>query len=157
MKGIGVFSPSTKSIDASYGIVYTSWNEHIVGRLLENTRKELISLGVSKNNITTVEVPGAFEIPLAAKALASKNIDAIITLGAVIKGDTPHFDFIAASCIQGILNVSLEKEKPIIFGVLTTNTEEQALQRSDKNRDNKGAEFARSAMQMIEMLSGISE
>jgi 6,7-dimethyl-8-ribityllumazine synthase len=144
MKGIGIFSPSTKSINANYGIVYTSWNEHIVGSLLENTQKELISLGVSKNNIT-------------AKALASKNIDAIITLGAVIKGDTPHFDFIAASCTQGILNVSLEKEKPIIFGVLTTNTEEQALQRSDKNRDNKGAEFARSAMQMIEMLSGISE
>jgi len=99
-----------------------------------------------------MEVPGAFEVPLASKSLASK-VDAVIALGAIVKGDTPHFDFIASSCAQGIVQASLEENKPIIFGVLTTNNVEQALERSDANRENKGAEFARSAMQMIEALS----
>jgi|TARA_B110000459_G_scaffold119337_1_gene131629 6,7-dimethyl-8-ribityllumazine synthase len=155
MKGIKTFSPSLKSINASYGIVFTTWNEEIVGSLLENSKKELLSLGVKEENITLVEVPGAFEIPLAAKVLASTSVDAVIALGAIIKGDTPHFDFIASSCTEGILQASLELKKPIIFGVLTTNTEEQALQRSDVDRENKGAEFAQGAMQMIEALSDI--
>lgn len=152
MKGITKFTPSLTSINSNYGIVYTSWNEEIVSSLLENTKKELLSLGVNENNISVVEIPGAFEIPLASKSLAS-SVDAVIALGAIIKGDTPHFDFIASSCAQGIVQVSLEEKKPIIFGVLTTNNEEQALERSDANRENKGAEFARSAMQMIEALS----
>jgi len=152
MKGITKFSPSPQSIEANYGIVYTSWNEEIVNSLLENTKQELLSLGVKENNISVMEVPGAFEIPLAAKSLASR-VDVVITLGAIVKGDTPHFDFIASSCAHGIVQASLEEKKPIIFGVLTTNNEEQALERSDANRENKGAEFARSAMQMIEALS----
>ena len=155
MKGIKTFSPSLKSINASYGIVFTTWNEEIVGSLLENSKKELLSLGVKEENITLVEVPGAFEITLSAKVLASTSVDAVIALGAIIKGDTPHFDFIASSCTEGILQASLELKKPIIFGVLTTNTEEQALQRSDVDRENKGAEFAQGAMQMIEALSDI--
>ena len=152
MKGINKFTPSTLSINSNYGIVYTSWNQEIVSSLLENTTKELLSLGVNKNNISVMEVPGAFEVPLASKSLASK-VDAVIALGAIVKGDTPHFDFIASSCAQGIVQASLEENKPIIFGVLTTNNVEQALERSDANRENKGAEFARSAMQMIEALS----
>ncbi|MDC0979948.1 6,7-dimethyl-8-ribityllumazine synthase [bacterium] len=152
MKGITEFTPSTLSINSNYGIVYTSWNQEIVSSLLENTTKELLSLGVNKNNISFMEVPGAFEVPLASKSLASK-VDAVIALGAIVKGDTPHFDFIASSCAQGIVQASLEENKPIIFGVLTTNNVEQALERSDANRENKGAEFARSAMQMIEALS----
>ena len=152
MKGITKFTPSTLSINSNYGIVYTSWNQEIVSSLLESTTKELLSLGVNKNNISVVEVPGAFEVPLASKSLASK-VDAVIALGAIVKGDTPHFDFIASSCAHGVVQASLEKNKPIIFGVLTTNNIEQALQRSDANRENKGAEFARSAMQMIEALS----
>jgi 6,7-dimethyl-8-ribityllumazine synthase len=151
MKDITKFSPSQQSIDANYGIVYTSWNKKIVYSLLENTKQELFSLGVNENNISVMEVPGAFEIPLAAKSLAL-NVDAVIALGAIVKGDTPHFDFIASSCAQGIVQASLDQNKPIIFGVLTTNNEEQALERSDANRQNKGAEFARSAMQMIEAL-----
>ena len=152
MKGINKFTPSTLSINSNYGIVYTSWNQEIVSSLLESTTKELLSLGVNKNNISVMEVPGAFEVPLASKSLASK-VDAVIALGAIVKGDTPHFDFIASSCAQGIVQASLEEDKPIIFGVLTTNNVEQALERSDANRENKGAEFARSAMQMIEALS----
>jgi len=152
MKGITKFTPSPLSVNSNYGIVYTSWNQEIVSSLLENTTKELLSLGVNKNNISVMEVPGAFEIPLASKSLAS-NVDAVIALGAIVKGDTPHFDFIASSCAHGIVQASLEEKKPIIFGVLTTNNEEQALERSDANRGNKGAEFARSAMQMIETLS----
>ena len=152
MKGITQFIPSPTSINSSYGIVYTSWNEEIVGGLLENTKRELLSLGVKENNISVMEIPGAFEIPLAAKSI-SANVDAVIALGAIIKGDTPHFDFIASSCAQGIVKVSIEEKKPVIFGVLTTNNEEQALERSDANRENKGAEFARSAMQMIEAIS----
>jgi len=151
MKGITKFSPSPQSIDANYGIVYTSWNKKIVNSLLESTKQELFSLGVNENNILVMEVPGAFEIPLAAKSLAS-NVDAVIALGAIVKGDTPHFEFIASSCAQGLVQASLDENKPIIFGVLTTNNEEQALERSDANRQNKGAEFARSAMQMIEAL-----
>jgi len=151
MKDITKFSPSQQSIDANYGIVYTSWNKKIVYSLLENTKQELFSLGVNENNILVMEVPGAFEIPLAAKSLAS-NVDAVIALGAIVKGDTPHFEFIASSCAQGLVQASLDENKPIIFGVLTTNNEEQALERSDANRQNKGAEFARSAMQMIEAL-----
>ena len=152
MKGINKFTPSTLSINSNYGIVYTSWNQEIVSSLLESTTKELLSLGVNKNNISVMEVPGAFEVPLASKSLASK-VDAVIALGAIVKGDTPHFDFIASSCANGVVQASLEENKPIIFGVLTTNNVEQALQRSDANRENKGAEFARSAMQMIEALS----
>lgn len=152
MKGITQFIPSPTSINSTYGIVYTSWNEEIVGSLLENTKRELLSLGVKENNISVMEIPGAFEIPLAAKSIAA-NVDAVIALGAIIKGDTPHFDFIASSCAQGIVQVSIEEKKPIIFGVLTTNNEEQALERSEANRENKGAEFARSAMQMIEAIS----
>ena len=152
MKGITKFTPSLLSVNSNYGIVYTSWNQEIVISLLENTTKELLSLGVNKNNISFMEVPGAFEVPPASKSLASK-VDAVITLGAIVKGDTPHFDFIASSCAQGIVQASLEENKPIIFGVLTTNNVEQALERSDANRENKGAEFARSAMQMIEALS----
>mgnify|MGYP001231532434 FL=1 len=152
MKSITEFTPSALSINSNYGIVYTSWNQEIVSSLLENTTKELLSLGVNKNNISVMEVPGAFEVPLASKSLASK-VDAVIALGAIVKGDTPHFDFIASSCAQGIVQASLEENKPIIFGVLTTNNVEQALERSDANRENKGAEFARSAMQMIEALS----
>lgn len=152
MKGITEFTPSALSINSNYGIVYTSWNQEIVSSLLESTTKELLSLGVNKNNISVMEVPGAFEVPLASKSLASK-VDAVIALGAIVKGDTPHFDFIASSCAQGIVQASLEENKPIIFGVLTTNNVEQALERSDANRENKGAEFARSAMQMIEALS----
>ena len=152
MKGINKFTPSTLSVNSNYGIVYTSWNQEIVSSLLESTTKELLSLGVNKNNISVMEVPGAFEVPLASKSLASK-VDAVIALGAIVKGDTPHFDFIASSCAQGIVQASLEENKPIIFGVLTTNNVEQALERSDANRENKGAEFARSAMQMIEALS----
>lgn len=152
MKGINKFTPSTLSINSNYGIVYTSWNQEIVSSLLESTTKELLSLGVNKNNISVMEVPGAFEVPLASKSLASK-VDAVIALGAIVKGDTPHFDFIASSCAQGIVQASLEENKPIIFGVLTTNNVEQALERADANRENKGAEFARSAMQMIEALS----
>ena len=152
MKGIKKFTPSTLSINSNYGIVYTSWNQEIVSSLLESTTKELLSLGVNKNNISIMEVPGAFEVPLASKSLASK-VDAVITLGAIVKGDTPHFDFIASSCAHGVVQASLEENKPIIFGVLTTNNIEQALQRSDAFRENKGAEFARSAMQMIEAIS----
>ena len=152
MKGIKKFTPSTLSINSNYGIVHTSWNQEIVSSLLESTTKELLSLGVNKNNISVIEVPGAFEVPLASKSLASK-VDAVIALGAIVKGDTPHFDFIASSCANGVVQASLEENKPIIFGVLTTNNVEQALERSDANRENKGAEFARSAMQMIEALS----
>ena len=152
MKGINKFTPSTLSTNSNYGIVYTSWNQEIVSSLLESTTKELLSLGVNKNNISVMEVPGAFEVPLASKSLASK-VDAVIALGAIVKGDTPHFDFIASSCAHGVVQASLEENKPIIFGVLTTNNVEQALLRSDANRENKGAEFARSAMQMIEALS----
>ena len=107
-----------------------------------------------KENIFHLEVPGAFELPLSAKRLGKrKDIDAIIALGAIIKGETPHFDMIANSCATGLITVSLEINKPVIFGVLTTNNYEQALERADSRKGNKGSEAALSAMLLLENLS----
>ena len=103
-------------------------------------------------NIILKEVPGAFELPLAAQKCA-ENSSSVIALGAIIKGDTPHFDFISSSCIGGLQDVALKTNKPIICGVLTTENLEQAKERSDPNQMNKGREFALSAMNMVDALS----
>ena len=152
LKGKVAFTPTNQSIQARYGVVLTSWNKEIVEDLFTGLESELLSKGGNKENITCMEVPGAFELPLAAKLLALQEYDAVIALGVIVKGDTPHFDFISHSCANGITQASLETKKPIIFGVLTTNNEEQAIQRASLLKDNKGAEFAQSAMQMIESI-----
>ena len=153
MKGLEISNISEKSRQGSYGIVYTSWNANIVQDLLNETKKELLNQGVDEKNIAIKEVPGAFELPLATQFLAEeKGISAVISLGAIIRGDTPHFDFISSACIEGLQNVALKTNVPVICGVLTTNTVEQALERSEPSKMNKGKEFALSAMSMVEAL-----
>lgn len=153
MKGLEIRNISEKSRQGSYGIVYTSWNADVVQDLLNEAKKELLNQGVDEKNIAIREVPGAFELPLATQFLAEeKEISAVISLGAIIRGDTPHFDFISSSCIEGLQNVALKTSVPVICGVLTTNTVEQALERSEPNKMNKGKEFALSAMSMVEAL-----
>ena len=153
MKGFEVKEITEKAKQGKYGIVYTSWNVDIVQDLLNETKKELLNQGVHEKNIVIKEVPGAFELPLAAQLLAKENVSSVIALGAIIKGDTPHFDFISNACLNGLQNVTLETNIPIICGVLTTNTADQAIERSHPDKMNKGKEFAISAMNMVDSLS----
>ena len=151
MKGLDSNQISDKSKKAVYAIAYTSWNREIVGTLLEEVTKELLRNGVDEENILTREVPGAFELPLTSKKCALKeNVDIVIALGAIIRGDTPHFDYISKACIDGLMSVSLETKKPVICGVLTTDDESQANKRADPNQMNKGSEFALTAMSMVD-------
>jgi len=152
MKGFDKIEVSDIAKQGTYSIVYTSWNSQIINDLLQETKKELISQGVPDKNIILKEVPGAFELPLAAQKSA-ENSSSVIALGAIIKGDTPHFDFISSSCIGGLQDVALKTNKPIICGVLTTENLDQAKERSDPNQMNKGREFALSAMNMVDALS----
>ncbi len=153
-KGNILIEPSEESKRSKYVLITTQWNKDIVEILFKNAEKELLKKGVHKKNILHLEVPGAFELPLSAKKFGErKDIDAIIALGAIIKGETPHFDMIANSCAAGLINVSLEINKPVIFGVLTTNNYEQAVERADSKKGNKGAEAALSAMLLLENLS----
>ena len=146
------FEPTRVSLESKYGIISTQWNKSIVDLLLVNTERELINQGVNKNNIIKIEVPGAFEIPIAAMKMASSNIDVVIALGAIVRGETLHFELIANSCAKGLNEVSLELKKPMIFGVLTTDSKAQALERADPEKGNRGAELAKSAMAIIESL-----
>tara|TARA_B100000927_G_scaffold253634_1_gene219438 strand:+ start:110 stop:571 length:462 start_codon:yes stop_codon:yes gene_type:complete len=153
MKGLEVKEITEKAKQGKYGIVYTSWNANIVQDLLNETKNELLNQGVLKKNIIVKEVPGAFELPLAAQFLALEEASAVISLGAIIKGDTPHFDFISNACMDGLQNVALKTNVPIICGVLTTNTMDQAIERSHPDKMNKGKEFAISAMNMVDALN----
>ena len=154
MKGLESKQVSEKARQGIYGIIFTTWNADIIQDLLKETKKELLNQGVDEANIIVKEVPGAFELPLATQIMAEKeNISSVISLGAIIQGDTPHFDFISSACIEGLQNVSLKTKIPVICGVLTTYTVEQAKERSDPNKMNKGKEFALSAMNMVDALS----
>jgi len=153
MKGFEVKEITEKAKQGKYGIVYTSWNADIVQDLLNETKNELLNQGVLEKNIIVKEVPGAFELPLAAQFLVLEEASAVISLGAIIKGDTPHFDFISNACMDGLQNVALKTNVPIICGVLTTNTMDQAIERSHPDKMNKGKEFAISAMNMVDALN----
>lgn len=134
-----------------YCIIVGRFNEFIGGKLLDGAVDGLVRHGVNDENIDVVWVPGAFEIPLSAKVLAKKDYDAVICLGAVIKGHTPHFDFVSGEVAKGIASVSLETEKPVIFGVLTTNNIEQAIERAGTKSGNKGYEAAVTAIEMVNL------
>ena len=154
MKSLKTKDISVKAKQGLYGIVFTSWNASIVQDLLKEAKKELISQGVDEANIYLKEVPGAFELPLATQFIAEKEgISSVISLGAIIRGDTPHFDFISSSCLEGLQDVALKTRIPVVCGGLTTNTIEQAEERSDPNKMNKGKEFALTALNMVDSLS----
>jgi len=136
-----------------YGIIVGRFNEFIGGKLLSGALDGLKRHGVDDSEIEVVLVPGAFEIPLAAKKMAkSQKYDAVICLGAVIKGSTPHFDFVSSEVSKGIASVSLETEVPVIFGVLTTDTIEQAIERAGTKAGNKGYDSAVTAIEMANLL-----
>ncbi|MBK1810387.1 6,7-dimethyl-8-ribityllumazine synthase [Clostridium sp. YIM B02505] len=136
-----------------FGIVVGRFNEFIGGKLLGGAFDALKRHGVEENEIEVAWVPGAFEIPLAAKKMAKSNkYDAVICLGAVIRGATPHFDYVAGEVSKGIASVSLETEVPVIFGVVTTDTIEQAIERAGTKAGNKGYDAAVTAIEMANLL-----
>lgn len=134
-------------------VVVSRFNDFITRRLLKGCLEELNRLGVKDRQITVVWVPGSLEIPVASLHLArKKSIHAIICLGAVIRGETLHFQLVARGAAEGIAQVALTTGKPVIFGVLTTDTVEQATKRSQEKGDNKGKQAARNALEMINVL-----
>ena len=142
--------------DCRIGLVVSKFNEFVTSRLTNAALETLKNQGVEEDHIETVCVPGAFEIPLVARHLArSKQYDAVICLGAVIRGETPHFDYISAEMSRGIAQASWETGIPIIFGVLTTNTSEQALERSGESEKNRGADAARTAIEMATLMKSL--
>ncbi|ACD66896.1 MAG TPA: 6,7-dimethyl-8-ribityllumazine synthase [Sulfurihydrogenibium sp.] len=139
-----------------FGIVVGRFNSFITERLLEGAIDCILRHGGSKENIEIVKVPGSFEIPLTAKKLAkSGKYDAVICLGAVIRGSTPHFDYVANEVTKGIAQVSLETEVPIGYGILTTDTIEQAVERAGTKMGNKGFDAAMVAIEMANVLKSI--
>lgn len=150
---VKVLEGQIKSKGKHYGIVASRFNELITERLLEACLKEFKRCGVKKDEITVVWVPGSFEIPVAALRLAKrKSVSAVICLGAVIRGETAHFDLIAQAAAQGIAQVALLTGKPAVFGVLTTDNLAQAKARSEPNGENKGRDAARNAIEMADLL-----
>ena len=134
-----------------FGIVVAEWNKEITGALLNGAVSTLEKHGALPENIHVKTVPGSFELSSAAACFAAReNIDAVICLGCVIQGETRHFDFICQAVAQGLTQVGIQYLKPVIFGVLTTNTREQALERAGGKLGNKGAEAAEAALLMLE-------
>src|SRR5512137_2424648 len=135
-----------------FGIVASRFNDFICGRLIEGAVDALTMAGADEKEIQIVRVPGAFELPLTAKKMAkSGRFDAVICLGAVIRGATPHFDYISAEVFKGIAMVGLETEVPVAFGVLTTDTIEQTIERAGAKAGNKGWDAAMSAIEMVDL------
>ncbi len=136
-----------------FGIIAGRFNEFISGKLVSGAIDALIRHGVDENDIDITWVPGAFEIPLTAKKMAkSQKYDGVICLGAVIRGATPHFDYVSSEVSKGIAHVSLETEVPVIFGVLTTDNIEQAIERAGTKAGNKGYDAAVTAIEMANLL-----
>ncbi len=133
-------------------IVVSRFNGFITDRLLEGALDALRRHGVEEKGITVVRVPGAFEIPLGVRRAAGMKVDAVIALGALIRGGTPHFDYLSAEVTKGVAQVMLDTGIPVSFGVLTTDTVEQAVERAGAKAGNKGAEAAQSALEMVSLL-----
>ena len=134
-------------------IVAARFNHFVVDKLLAGAMETLNAAGISAQDLDLVRVPGAFELPLAAKKLAAgKGYDAVITLGAVIRGGTPHFDYVCSECARGVIQAALETGVPVLFGVLTCDDMEQAMDRAGGKHGNKGADAALAAMEMADLL-----
>jgi 6,7-dimethyl-8-ribityllumazine synthase len=148
--------PALDGTGVRVGIACGRFNDVITERLLEACRRTLLANGVAPSNIQEVWVPGAYELPLAARACAtSGQFDAVITLGAVIRGDTPHFEYVAGESSAGLMRVQLDTGVPCVFGVLTTDTVEQAEARSGDDDENKGVDFAEAAIEMVGVLRSL--
>jgi len=148
----GDFSAAT----ARFAIVVARFNGFVVEGLLSGATDILKRHGVNDSNITVIRVPGAFEMPLVTRKVArSEDYDAIIALGAVIRGGTPHFDYVAGQCASGLARVALEEQVPVAFGVLTTDSIEQAIERSGTKAGNKGEDAALTALEMVSLLRAL--
>jgi 6,7-dimethyl-8-ribityllumazine synthase len=141
-----------------FGIVAARFNDFITARLLDGAMDALTRHGAAEGDIEVIKVPGSFEIPLAARVLAqSKKYNALICLGAVIRGATPHFEYVSAEVSKGVASASMESGLPVIFGVLTTDTIEQAIERAGTKSGNKGWDAALSAIEMANLMRQISQ
>ncbi len=139
------------------GIVVSRFNEFITSKLIEGAVDTLVRHGVKEEQIEIVWVPGAFEIPAVSRKLVKKKkYDALICLGSVIRGDTPHFDYIAAEVSKGVASVGFESEIPVVFGVLTTDNIEQAIERAGSKAGNKGADAATAAIELMSLYQQIA-
>ena len=155
LRSEGSARPALDGSGLRVAVVCGRFNDAITHRLLDGARRGLASAGVAEAAVTERWVPGAFEVPFAAKVFASSGaVDAVICLGAVIRGETSHYDFVAGQCAQGVQQVGLETGRPVVFGVLTTENVEQALARSEPDADghNVGRECARTAVEMVALL-----
>lgn len=140
-----------------FGIVASRWNDMIVSRLVGGAQDALVRLGADASDITLVRVPGSFEIPLVAKKMAATGrYDAIICVGAVIRGETPHFDYIAAEVTKGLAVAGFETGIPVTYGIITADTVEQAINRAGVKAGNKGFEAAMSAVEMANLMKELS-
>jgi 6,7-dimethyl-8-ribityllumazine synthase len=159
LKNLSDFSHTTIPNGSAFkiAIVVAEWNAKITGSLYEGALQTLLKHGVKEENIITAAVPGSFELTVAAEILLAKRptLDAVICLGCVIQGDTKHFDFICDAVANGITNVGIKHSKPVIFGVLTTNDEQQALDRAGGKHGNKGDEAAITALKMADFSATI--
>jgi 6,7-dimethyl-8-ribityllumazine synthase len=156
---VGEYAPPADAVDASdmrLAIIAGRFNDHVTAPLLDGALTTLEAHGLNRANVPVYWVPGAFEIPLLAKRLAcSGTVDAVICLGAVIRGDTAHFDYVAGPCAAGIAQAALDTGVPVAFGVLTTDDDQQALDRASGPVGNKGAEAATTALEMVALLRTI--
>jgi len=156
MSTIKTIEGDFRATSARFSIVVARFNSFVVESLLSGAIDALKRHGVEEKNIEVIRVPGAFELPLAVKKVAeSRKPDSIIALGAVIRGGTPHFDYVAGECTKGVASVMLDSGIPISFGVLTTDTIEQAIERSGTKAGNKGAEAAMGALEMVSLLRNL--
>ena len=137
--------------DMKFGIVVSQWNNDITNGLYSGAFKTLLDCGVSKENILKLEVPGSFELIYGARILYKKSCDAIICIGSVIQGETKHFDYVCQGVTNGIKDLNISLDVPVIFGVLTDNTKEQAINRSGGKHGNKGVEVAITAIKMAHL------
>lgn len=153
MTSIKTVEGNFQNATAQYVIVLSRWNSFIVDRLLEGALETLRKHGVQDRDITLVKVPGAWELPVAVKkVLENTEVDAVIALGAVIRGGTPHFEYVAGECVKGLGQLSMQSGKPVTFGVLTVDTIEQAIERAGTKAGNKGEEAAVTAVEMVSLL-----
>ena len=152
------FSPSDVPPDARVAVVAARFNQTIVDELLAGCLRRLATLDVPEDRVEVYRVPGAFELPVAAKVLAeTRRFGAVVCLGCVIRGDTPHFDYVAGEAARGIQDVAISEALPVIFGVLTTNTEQQALDRTGGSHGHAGERAAEAALEMIAMVTRARE
>lgn len=156
MNQVQVFEGKLSGENLKFGIVISRFNEFITSKLLGGALDALVRHGAKEEDIAIAWTPGAFEIPLAAKKMAAKGYDAVICLGAVIRGSTPHFDYVSAEVTKGVAQVSFSSEVPVIFGVLTTDTIEQAIERAGTKAGNKGFEAAVSAIEMANLFKNMN-